>query len=395
MGKTLLVLAASTYQVPAIEAAKRLGYRVITTDNCPSNPGHLLADACFAVDTTDRNGVLALARAASIAGVIAPGTDVAVMTAAHLSEHLKIPGPPAEAAQILTSKFFFREFLIQSGLPSPKAFLLEAGQKAAEGLFNGSKWLVKPNRSSGSKGVCIVKSGEELTSAIGESRSFSMDGTVVLEQFIEGTQHTCEGVLAQGKLRLNLLTDRDTASEPHTATTGHRVPSRLPQDMQTKALAMIEDVLTRLRVTSGPFDCDFVAAGGQIYLIEIAPRLGGNSLSKLFKQALDFDLVGYAISHACGDAFPLSACTPLKPGAIIILGVESSGRLAWNRDEEKVVRQEPWLESLIFDLPQGAAVNAFINGRHRVGEALIMGRDRDEVDARRAELLHRLNLRAV
>jgi hypothetical protein len=38
MTKTLLVLAASMYQIPAIETAKRLGYRVITTDNVPDNP---------------------------------------------------------------------------------------------------------------------------------------------------------------------------------------------------------------------------------------------------------------------------------------------------------------------------------------------------------------------
>ena len=86
MSKTLLVLAASTYQVPAIETAKRLGYRVITTDNIPSNPGHSIADASFGEDTTNLDGILALAKSENISGVIAPGTDVAVMTAAYLSE---------------------------------------------------------------------------------------------------------------------------------------------------------------------------------------------------------------------------------------------------------------------------------------------------------------------
>src|SRR5262249_5277509 len=35
--KTLLMLAASYYQVDAIRAASRMGYRVVTTDNVPSN----------------------------------------------------------------------------------------------------------------------------------------------------------------------------------------------------------------------------------------------------------------------------------------------------------------------------------------------------------------------
>ena len=53
MPKTILVLAASRYQLPTITSAKRLGYRVITTDNLPENPGHALADVNYLVDTLD------------------------------------------------------------------------------------------------------------------------------------------------------------------------------------------------------------------------------------------------------------------------------------------------------------------------------------------------------
>ena len=89
----LLVLAASHYQCDAIRTAQRLGYRVITTDNRPDNPGHRIADRCFDVDTTDRAGVLAIARAEKIAGVLAPCTDVAMPTAACVAEALGLRGP--------------------------------------------------------------------------------------------------------------------------------------------------------------------------------------------------------------------------------------------------------------------------------------------------------------
>ena len=78
----LLVLAASTYQLRTIRTAKRLGYRVVTTDNVPTNPGHALADQAYSTDTTDLEGVLAIARRERLDGVIAPCTDVAVPTAA-------------------------------------------------------------------------------------------------------------------------------------------------------------------------------------------------------------------------------------------------------------------------------------------------------------------------
>ena len=395
MSKTLLVLGAGVYQVPTILTGRRLGYRVITTDNVPGNPGHVLADAAFDIDTTNVPGVLDLARGERISGVIAPSTDVAVLTAAHVSEHLRLSGPPVSAACVLTQKFQFREFLRQSGFDSPRALLVEQGRVPPEALFDGRAWLIKPNRSSGSRGIFVLSTREELLAHIADSQGSSLDGTAVLEEYMDGTQHTCEGVLERGRVAVALVTDRDTAAMPHTATTGHRVPSRLTETVQDSALRLIEGAFDRLRVTSGPFDCDFVVTSGGIALIEMTPRLGGNSLSKLSKAALDFDLAAYAVRHACGDAYKLPASRQPKPRGVAILGVEGHGRLTWNETEMQALSEEAWVESLILDLPQGSPVKPFINGRRRVGEALIAGSDRNELDIRAEELRQRLALAAA
>ena len=46
-------------------------------------------------------------------------------------------------------------------------------------------------------------------------------------------------------------------------------------------------------------------------------------------------------------------------------------------------------------MPQGTAVEPFINGRHRVGEVVIAGVNRDDLDNRLAEFKRRLALKAV
>jgi biotin carboxylase len=369
---------------------------VITTDNVPGNPGHVFADAAFDVDTTDVPRVLELARRERISGVIAPCTDVAVLTAAHVGERLHLSGPPVSAACVLTQKFQFREFLRQSGFESPGAFQVQQGWVPSEALFDGRAWLIKPNRSSGSKGIFVLSKREEYLGHVADSQRFSADGTAVLEEFIDGTQHTCEGVLKQGRVAVALITDRYTAPMPYTATTGHRVPSRLTDAVQDSALNLIQRTFDRLRVTSGPFDCDFVVnSDGGIALIEMTPRLGGNSLSKLSNAALDFDPVAYAVRHACGDPYELPEIRQPKPRSVAILGVEGRGRLIWNELEMHALRREPWVESLTLDLPQGSPVKPFINGRHRVGEALIAGSDRNELDTRAEELRRRLALAAA
>ena len=98
MSKTLLVLGAGIYQLPAIETAKRLGYRVLTTDNLPDNPGHRLAHQSFDCDITDVEGVSAIGERHGISGVIAPCTDAGVVSAAIVAGRLRLPGPPAHSA---------------------------------------------------------------------------------------------------------------------------------------------------------------------------------------------------------------------------------------------------------------------------------------------------------
>ncbi len=394
MTKKLLVLGASMYQIPVIQMAHQLGYQVLTTDNIADNPGHRFADRCFGIDTTDVDAVLALAKAERISGAISPGTDVAVLTVAHLAQALHLSGPTVRAARILTDKKMFRHFLAELGLPCPRVVQIGLHNMPEDMLFEQGMWLVKPNKSSGSKGIFIIGNQAEFQSHIAESLGFSLDGTAILEEFIQGSQHTCEGIVQNGKISRVLMTDRDTANAPYTTTLGHRCPSTLSSTLKTQVLADIETVLAHLDVKNGPFDCDFVVSGNMVYLLEMTPRLGGNSLSQLFHVVLDTDLIAYAVTYACGDIYTLPEVRSEKPAAIMILGVEHAGRLAWDTEQEAALRNETWLHTLSLDYPQGTTVLPFINGRHRVGEVLIECGDRKEIDARLTEVKTRLKLHA-
>lgn len=380
MSKTLLVLAGSTYQIPTIEKAKRLGYRVITADNNPGNPGHLLADASFNVSTVNVDEIISLAARENISGVISPGTDVAVLTAACVAESLGLPGPPSTSARVLTEKRLFRRFLESRGFHSPTVLELSEGETPNASVFDGTKWLLKPNRASGSKGTFIITSQVEFENRINESRSESLDSAVLLEEYIEGTQHSCEGILLDGRIVLSLITDRDTAKPPFTTTIGHRVPTRLSNQIQKFLTSDLERLFSSLEIFECVFDCDFVAKAESVLLIEVTPRLGGNSLSRLIAASLDFDLITYAIQQACGDDKDTIFQNSIKPCSIQLLGVKESGALTWDADEAEKMLLSDWLQFFKIDYVPGTHVMPFINGRCRVGEALIVANHRDDLD---------------
>jgi biotin carboxylase len=395
--RTLLVLGASRYQLEVITKAKQLGYRVLTTDNLPHNPGHALADECFGVDTTDMEGVLDLARRAHVTGIVSPCTDVAVPTAAFVSEKLQLPGVPLSSARTLTSKILFRRWLLEQDMPVPGFRVLSAadtsGSEATDVHF---PMVLKPDGSSGSKGIFIVRSREEVVARLPTTLAFSPVKRAVLEDFIEGTQGTCEGVVVDGKIVFSVLTDRDTAAPPYVATSGHFVPSSLAPAAQQATMSRVEAILAAHGVRTSPFDCDFVVTpAGVPYIIELTPRLGGNSLISLVLESTGVDLAEIAVRAACGDPVTLPAQPTARPTAQLILGAPGEGALTFDEAAFASLRREPWVRALSLDLAAGDRVERFTNGRHRIGEATLVGRSRADLDDMANELRLRLCIGAV
>lgn len=383
--KTLFVLAASLYQLEAILTARRLGYRVVTTDNRPDNPGHALADRAYGADTRDLDAVLKIARAERITGIIAPCTDAAMPTAAAVAAELGLAGPPTEGTRIVCDKARFRDFQSAQGLPHPRFQEIERPEELPE-LGAVGRWIVKPSQSSGSKGIRVIGSREELELALPAAFELSQSGTVVVEEFLPGHQGTCEGWLSAGEIAWHCLLDRQTVPLPFVATSGHHLPTRLPPADQKRVLGTIREVWRRLAVTDGPFDCDFVVNPEAVYILELSPRLGGNSISQLVRTAFEFDLVEHAVRWACGAELGTLPPTMPQPSAVVILGVDRAGALSYCEEEAARLAREPWMRSLSFDLPPGAWVESFTDGRRRVGQALLVAESRAELDHRVATL---------
>ena len=390
--KTLLVLAASRYQLPVIKAAKRSCYRVITTDNVTANPGHQLADKCYSVDTMDRDGVLELARYEAVDGIIAAATDVAVPTQAYAAQQLGLTGPPFESASILCDKLAFRQYLKRHGFPTPMVIACSKESELTAPMFADGPYVLKPDRSSGSKGVFIVHSKQDFQRYLPETLRFSAGGKALLETYIDGYQGTVEGVIEAGEMELAFFLDRQTWVPPYVTTVGHRLPTRLQRRLKSLVQEQLRELWRLFGVTQGPFDCDFVATEDEVYILEMSPRIGGNSISRLLRMASGFDLDEYGVRRACNDPSPVPTSLTLRPTALILLGVSKTGTMQYDTTQAELLAASPWVAALDLDVGVGQHVHPFINGRHRLGEAIVHAEDRDRLDIRAKDLLTRLAL---
>lgn len=381
---SLLVLGGSIYQVPFIEAARRIGCRVITADNRPDNPGHSLANTSFSCDTTDIEAIVSLSCEQRVDGVLAAATDVALDAAAAVGAKLNLYAPSVDCVKMLTRKLEFRNLQSRLGLPLPKVF---------EGKKVDFPCIVKPNRASGSKGVRIVNDQVEYDDALLVAGSQSVDRIAFCESYLLGAQGTVEGVFRSGRIAACMITNRITTAAPYAATVGHSTPANLSPALELELRQQIERVFTELSYENGPFDCDFMIHEGRIVLIEMAPRAGGNSLVTLLGAAANFDMPSYVVRTAIGltqDVAPFE----LRPASIRILGVKTSGPVSYDMAELERLRSEPWVYSLSMDCAPGDHAQEFTEGRHRIGELSVVGDTIEERDVRLNQALSRLDIKS-
>ena len=300
-------------QIPAIKKAKDLGCYVITCDYLPENPGHRYADEYHNISTTDLNGVLSLAKALKIYGIVAYASDPAAPTAAYVAEKLGLPGNPYESVKILTEKDKFREFLSSHGFKTPKAkgyFLYEEASKdISEFTF---PVMVKPVDSSGSKGVVKIFSPDGLKAAVDEALSYSRGKRFIVEEFIEkkGYQVSGDGFSVNGKLVFTSYGNELYSGKVvrDYVALGEFWPSLLTAEQKKKVDDELQRLITALGMKTSAYNIEVIIdKDDNVYVLELGPRNGGSYIPQLIEYATGVDLIDYTIKAALGED-----CSDLK-----------------------------------------------------------------------------------
>lgn len=373
--KKLLLLGGSAQQVVAIETAKRLGCYTVLCDYLPDNPGQYAADKFYLVSTTDKQAVLEVAEREQVDGVLAYASDPAAPTAAYVAEKLGLPGNPYESVDILCNKDKFRAFLAQNGFHTPKA----AGYDSVDAaMADAEKFdypvIVKPVDSSGSKGVGRVDSPAELREKLSYARSFSHCGRIIVEQWVEkyGYQIAGDGLSIDGRLVFRHFANDhfDPACVNPFVPISASFPYNMPLGIHDKVHAEIQRLLTLLGMKTCTYNFDMrIDSDRNVYLMEIAPRDGGNYIPQIIRYATGVDLVECSVKAALGD--PIELAADIQPqGFYAYYAVHS-----YTDGVLKAVRIEPWANEHILEnhllVGPGDEIKAFTGANTTLGILLM------------------------
>lgn len=302
--KRLFIIGASILQLPAIQKAKELGYTVGVADYNAAAVGVAYADEFYNVSTNDPEGIYEAAKAFGADGIMTLATDMPMRSVAYACERLGLPGISYDTAVKATDKVEMIRAFEENGVAHPWYRVVNSPAEALDITHRVTyPCITKPTDSSGSRGIMLAHTPEELVTAVAYSAENGRGGSVIVEEYMQGPEVSVEVIVWQGKVHILQITDKLTAGSPCFVEMGHTQPSCLP----LSALEQIKELTYRsvkaIGIDNSPAHVEIMLTDEGPKMVELGARLGGDFIaSHLIPLSTGVDIIKSTIDISLGQA---------------------------------------------------------------------------------------------
>lgn len=369
--KKMMILGAGIYQLPLINAARRLGFETIAVSIPGNYPGFQAADRVLLFDTRDKEQVLKAAAEEKVAGICTTGTDVAVSSIGYACGRLGLPGIPVRSAEVLCNKALMKEAFLKHGVRCAfgrRAYHVFQAIEIAREI--GYPVVVKRVDSSGSRGITAVFEEDGMQEAFRLAAERTNQDYVLVEKMLKGIEIGVDGFIRDHKIVFFAPHAKFIYHGEHsTVPVGHTFPCPLSES----ALADLREQLQLAADATGAdaccFNADVFMDGDQAWLIELGGRCGATCIPELIQTHYGFDYYEAMLLEASGGkaAFPSREGTVPCMAKLITSPTEG---VITGIDMERLEQIRRSGIQVVIDYPVATHVFAMSDGTDRLGHVL-------------------------
>lgn len=367
----LMILGASIYQVPLIRTAKRMGLSTIVASIPGDYPGFSDADKVYFINTTDKEGILQVAKAEGISGICTSGTDVAVATIGYVNEKMGLAGVSEEAAFKACDKYKMKEAFKKGGVSASRFIKVETPEEAYRAADEiGYPVVVKCVDSSGSRGINKVEDRSGLREAYNEAIKYSRKKYVLIEEKLNGVEIGVDGMVQDGEIKL--IAPHQKYTYKHNGATipaGHSYPYKCSDEVRAEVEKQVSKAVRALGLNNCAFNSDVFVDGNNVYIIEMGGRAGATCIPELTSIYYGFDFYEKMIDNALGKEVDLSGSGHRTPCMAKLLMSPVDGTIS-DIDNAKLDELRAQGNVIGLDYGVGHAVEKMYNGTTRIGHVI-------------------------
>lgn len=305
--KSILILGASELQIPGIRKAREMGYTCIAVDYDEYAAGVNEADIFYNISTLDEEKILEVALKHSVDAIFTICSDRPMRVVSKVAAKLGLNAISEETALLATNKAHMRKAFAENSVPIPEFKICASYEDYKEALCEiGFPAIVKPSDNAGSRGITFLDSTADIEEAYEYAKVNSMEGIVLVEEFLEGPEVSVEAFVVNESVEIVQITDKITTGAPHFVEMGHNQPSAHSEQIITQIKDVTTKAVNSLRIKGGPIHAELKITSDDVKVIELGARLGGDHISTdLVKLSTGVDMVEANIKWALNEHFDI------------------------------------------------------------------------------------------
>ncbi len=301
--KKLLLLGGGHAEIPLIQAAQGLGWYVITTGNDHKGLGHPYADKNVFADFSDKDTMLELAQTEDVTAVCSGCNDFALLSTAYVCEKLGLPGHDSYATSLkIHHKDKYRALAVRLGIPTPKAVSVRNEHEFDTAVSNLTfPIIIKPVDLTGGKGIHRADTRDDAFAAYKDAVSRTRQDHVVVEEFVQGSNHGFSAMLVNGKVAF-AFADNEQYFLNKYMVSGANSPATTSEIGLSKLRDYSERIAKELSLVDGILHIQYIEkSDGTPVIIEICRRPPGDLYIKFVKYATGIDYPKFIVMAETGE----------------------------------------------------------------------------------------------
>ncbi len=394
--KAILIFGVGPLQKSIIGRAKKMGLYTVGIDPCEDATCRDDVDAFEVVGGQDYEGTCAVVEKYGIDAIVTAATDKPLVMMARIAEKYGFPFYSVKTAQWSTDKFQMKQRFLEGDVPCAKGRLVKSVEETADMMF---PVIVKPRDNSGSRGVKLCRTKEELEQSMAEALEYSKLDSVLVEEFIEGPEYSIEALhynaISHSPLAISgngpraksqqptaeviQFTEKKTTEFPYNVELGHIQPANISKENQQKIREIVTKIGKALKFENCPSHTELKINERGIFVIETSPRLGGDYItSTLTPLSTGVNLEDELLRMALGEEI-----NP-HPKSVQYSGVRffafKEGSIIKHAPNVDFVKNWPHVVDFSFDLKEGDRVNRITSSLNRYGHLILTVCNRESIE---------------
>lgn len=393
--KKLMILGASYSQLPLYKMAKKLGVSTVAVSTPGDWPCFAIADEYSYTDISDPEAVLKAAREHNIDGITTCCLDAGIRSIGYVCEHMGLKGLSEQAGFLCSDKYYMKEAFVKGGVRCAKHIRIQSREELENALDQLEfPVILKAVDLMGSRGLFRCENREEALSHYQDTMDATGKDYCLVEEFIQGQMLGCEAMISNGKLLFCLPNNIENYQSHVPTPIGHSVPYRKQDTLGAEVEHQLKLAIQALGMDNCPINCDLMEKDGKIYVIEITGRAGGTCLPETTGIYYGIDyyeaIVRLALDMEAEALFEKSS--PRTANLSHILTSDRTGILKQIHNDNEITEN---IVDLSFNVEPGEEIRKYENGRDRIGQVILKGKNLDDCQQNLAKVLSKINIEFI